>query len=117
MTYRRIVPAAAMLAALALGGCAHSGGGALNAQDATATPACRVHQNQQPSERYTAGARSDPRSVLELMRYYTANGGKAFCDGKPPTRTDQRWTDLYARLGGAGGPTPTASGSPAAVRN
>lgn len=103
MNHRRIVPASVLLAALIVSGCAHPEGGSLDAQAATPTPACRVHQTQQPSARYTAGAHSDPRSVLELMRYFTANGGKAFCDGKPPTRTDQRWTDLYSELGGTGG--------------
>jgi hypothetical protein len=34
-----------------------------------------------------------------MLRYYTANGAKAFCDGKPSTGTDRRWTDLYTALG------------------
>lgn len=60
-----------------------------------------MHQTKEPASRYTAGSRSDPRSVLELMHYFTANGTKTYCDGKPPTRTDHQWMDLYSKLGGA----------------
>ncbi|WP_267886062.1 hypothetical protein [Kitasatospora azatica] len=34
------------------------------------------------------------------MRFYTANGTKAYCDGRPATATDQQWTQLYRTLGG-----------------
>ncbi|WP_371791218.1 hypothetical protein OG285_15075 [Streptomyces sp. NBC_01471] len=90
----------ALLAVLVLTGCSSEHGGSLDAQSGTPSPSCLVHQKDEPASRYTAGTRSDPRSVLELMRYYTANGKRAYCDGKPPTRTDQQWVDLYSRLGG-----------------
>ncbi|MDF9816199.1 hypothetical protein [Streptomyces sp. SPB162] len=100
MTYRRIPAAAALLAVVATGGCAPASG-LLDAQDGTSSPTCRIHQTRGPADRYTAGAHADPRSVLQLMRYYTANGTKAYCDGKPPTDTDHLWTRLYTELGGS----------------
>ncbi|MFJ4434757.1 hypothetical protein [Streptomyces sp. NPDC088923] len=69
---------------------------------------CRVHQKAAPASRYTAGAGADPAAVLAMLRYWTANGEKRFCDGKGPTDADHAWAELYARLGGrtadAGGP-------------
>ncbi|WP_405784441.1 hypothetical protein [Streptomyces sp. NBC_00859] len=94
---------AALLAALVLTGCSSTHGGSLDAQSGTPSPTCLVHQTKVPASRYTAGSRSDPRSVLELMHYFTANGTKTYCDGKPPTRTDRHWMDLYGKLGGAPG--------------
>ncbi|WP_052443329.1 hypothetical protein [Streptacidiphilus neutrinimicus] len=92
--------AAALLAAAALlSGCTATEG-ALNAQPDTPSPTCLVHQSKDPATRYTAGTSADTLSILELMRYYTANGTKPFCDGKPATATDHRWMDLYTRLGG-----------------
>ncbi|MEW1859794.1 MULTISPECIES: hypothetical protein [unclassified Streptomyces] len=90
-----------VFAAAALSACAGPTTGPLDAQTATPSPTCRVHQTKQPALPYTAGAHADTISVLQLMHYYTANGTKAFCDGKPPTDADRQWTDLYTRLGGA----------------
>ncbi|WP_406210175.1 hypothetical protein OH807_40160 [Kitasatospora sp. NBC_01560] len=95
-----LLPAVLLPAAALLAGCAGAGTGSLDAQSATPSPTCLVHQTNQPADRYTAGANSDTRSVLEMMRYYTANGTKAYCDGKPATSTDRRWTELYTDLGG-----------------
>ncbi|MFC9328829.1 hypothetical protein [Kitasatospora sp. NPDC057015] len=83
-----------------LAACAADTDGSFDAQPGTPSPSCIQHQNQEPGTRYTGGETSDPRSVLEMMRFYTANGTKVFCDGKPPTSTDRRWTELYAKLGG-----------------
>ncbi|MFC9324280.1 hypothetical protein [Kitasatospora sp. NPDC057015] len=91
---------AVLIAAAALGGCAASDEGALDTQAGTAAPDCLVHQAKSPGSRYTAGTGADTGAVLEMMRYYTANGTKGFCDGKPATATDRRWTDLYTTLGG-----------------
>lgn len=105
-------PIAALVLALvapALGACAGaSADGALNAQDASPSPRCRVHQSEKPGDRYTGGTRADPRAVLELMRYYTANGSKRFCDGKGPTGIDREWSDLYAELSAR--PSDTGAG-------
>ncbi|MER8188542.1 hypothetical protein [Kitasatospora sp. NPDC094015] len=90
----------ALLGAPLLTACAGTAGGSFDAQPGTPSPSCIQHQSQEPGARYTGGEKSDPRSVLEMMRFYTANGTKAFCDGKPPTDIDRRWTELYATLGG-----------------
>ncbi|MFJ6836395.1 hypothetical protein [Streptomyces sp. NPDC091209] len=100
MACRPIAPVAALLGAIALSGCGTSADGRLDVQANDPTPVCRVHQKQPPGNRYTAGAKADTRAVLQMLRYYTANGTKAFCDGKPSTGTDRRWTDLYTALGG-----------------
>ncbi|MFI8085328.1 hypothetical protein ACIF6L_31625 [Kitasatospora sp. NPDC086009] len=89
-----------LLAAPLLTACGGAADGSFDAQPGTPSPSCLQHQAQDPGTKYTGGEKSDPRSVLEMMRFYTANGTKAFCDGKPPTDTDRRWTDLYAGLGG-----------------
>ncbi|SDY92377.1 hypothetical protein SAMN05661080_05034 [Modestobacter sp. DSM 44400] len=35
------------------------------------------------------------------LTYYTANGDKRYCDGKPPTTTtDKEWAQLYVQLTG-----------------
>ncbi|MFJ4921664.1 hypothetical protein [Streptomyces sp. NPDC088725] len=106
MTYRRIISSVSLLAALALSGCAPSPGGSLDAQPGTPSPTCRVHQRNEPAAKYSAGSRADTRAVLELLRYYTANGTKSFCDGKAASRTDRRWSDLYTRLVGEHGNRP-----------
>ncbi|MFJ1706579.1 hypothetical protein [Kitasatospora sp. NPDC088346] len=108
MTPHRTVPLAALLAVavIVLSGCAGPDTGSLDAQRATPSPTCLVHQTKQPGDHYTSGTGADTRSILEMMRYYTANGGKAYCDGKPPTTTDRRWTDLYTDLGGDPGHVP-----------
>ncbi|MEU9133800.1 hypothetical protein AB0D08_37900 [Kitasatospora sp. NPDC048540] len=90
----------ALLAAPLLAGCGADQDGSFDAQPGTPSPTCIQHQAQEPGARYTGGEEADPRAVLEMMRFYTANGTKAFCDGKPPTDTDRRWTELYATLGG-----------------
>ncbi|MFE9249616.1 hypothetical protein [Streptomyces sp. NPDC007088] len=90
-----------LLSALAMAGCsAPSDDGRFDAQSASPSPTCRVHQKTEPGRRYTGGPRADTGAVLEMMRYYTAHGTKRFCDGRGPTATDREWTDLYARLGG-----------------
>ncbi|MFD7729610.1 hypothetical protein ACFV6F_04365 [Kitasatospora phosalacinea] len=95
---RRIVLAAAP--ALLLAGCAGPTRGDLDAQRATPSPDCLVHQAHEPAERYTAGRDADTAAVLEMLRYYTANGRSPYCDGKPPTAADHAWQQLYTHLGG-----------------
>jgi len=103
MPRRPLLPLAALLGALALAvaGCSAPDDGLLDTQPGDPSPVCLVHQKQPPGSRYTAGKQADPQSVRELLRYYTANGTKGFCDGREPTGTDRRWTDLYRRLGAA----------------
>ncbi|MFJ7244419.1 hypothetical protein ACIQWA_07180 [Kitasatospora sp. NPDC098652] len=105
MPPRRTLTFAALIATALLTGCATTRG-ALNAQADTPSPSCLVHQTKEPADRYTAGTGADTLSILEMMRYYTANGAKTYCDGKPPTSTDRHWTDLYTALGGDSGRVP-----------
>ncbi|MER5863524.1 hypothetical protein [Kitasatospora sp. NPDC002040] len=101
MNPRTIRLLGAALAALPLlTACSGDEQGRFDAQRATPSPTCLQHQDQQPGSRYSAGQEADPTAVLEMMRFYTANGTKAYCDGKPPTDADQRWTGLYTALGG-----------------
>jgi hypothetical protein len=41
-----------------------------------------------------------PTLELPFLAYFTANGNKPYCDGKPPTGTDKQWAELYVRLTG-----------------
>lgn len=102
MNHRHIALVAVLFAALTLSGCGRDASdGSLDAQPASPSPACLVHQTEEPGDQYTRDSGADTGSVLEMMRYYTANGTKPYCDGKGPTGTDRSWTDLYSRLGGA----------------
>ncbi|MGW4698405.1 hypothetical protein ACWEO1_39245 [Kitasatospora cineracea] len=92
--------ALAAVPALLLAGCAGPTRGAPDIQRDTPSPSCLVHQTREPADRYTAGRDADTVAVLELMRYYTANGRAPYCDGKPPTAADRAWQQLYTRLGG-----------------
>ncbi|MFF4345072.1 hypothetical protein ACFY00_34780 [Kitasatospora sp. NPDC001540] len=88
------------LSALLLVGCGGPERGSLDTRPATASPTCLAHQTRQPAERYTAGREADTGAVLEMMRYYTANGRTPYCDGKQPTAADRAWQRLYTGLGG-----------------
>ncbi|WP_327064591.1 hypothetical protein OG500_01930 [Kitasatospora sp. NBC_01250] len=111
---KRHTPAAlALLLACGLAsGCSPSSDGVFDARATTASRTCQAHQTQQPGHRYTAGPGADTESILMMMRYYTANGTKTFCDGHPPTPTDVRWMDLYQALGGE----PAHIGRPASAK-
>lgn len=109
--HHRVLPALALAVSLAslTAACATDKNGRFDAQPATPSPTCQQHQGQQPGTRYTGGEKSDPTSILEMMHYYTANGTKAYCDGKPATATDKQWTQLYRILGGDPTHVPVAS--------
>lgn len=66
---------------------------------ATATIECLAHQRHRPSREFTDGPPPDTAKVLTMLRYYTANGHKPYCDGEPPTEEDLAWAKLYVRLG------------------
>lgn len=36
---------------------------------------------------------------MSILRYYTSNGAKPYCDGKAATDADQAWRKLYVRMG------------------
>ncbi|MFI6517627.1 hypothetical protein ACIBF1_18875 [Spirillospora sp. NPDC050679] len=63
---------------------------------ATAALRCMRHQPYTPEDSYT----SDSARNLVLLRYYTANGNRPYCDGKPANTTDAQWARLYLKLGG-----------------
>ncbi|MFB6888932.1 hypothetical protein ACFCX4_06405 [Kitasatospora sp. NPDC056327] len=89
-----------LLSAQLLTACSNDPDGRFDAQPATPTPSCLPHQTRNPGSAYTGGRRSDPAAVLEMMRFYTANRTKAYCDGQPASDRDRRWTSLYTELGG-----------------
>jgi hypothetical protein len=60
---------------------------------------CQQHQASQPSSTYTAGTNANTGKVLRMLRYYTAFGNTAFCDGKAPSAADVAWARLYVDLG------------------
>lgn len=60
---------------------------------------CMQHQSQPPGTRYTDNEIRRTGETLALLRYYTANGTKSYCDGNGPTRIDRQWVDIYLRLG------------------
>lgn len=99
----RVVPAVCLVlaAAASVSGCGEEGG-RFNAQAGGGSPDCLVHQSESPGEEYTPGGEdSEVTALLQVMRYYTANGGKDYCDGKPATDVDVQWMDLYVASGGA----------------
>jgi hypothetical protein len=63
-----------------------------------ATQPCLLHQADAPTREFMGGPSSSPAVQLPFMAYLTANGTKAFCDGKPATGTDKKWADLYVTL-------------------
>ncbi|SDW52066.1 hypothetical protein SAMN05421504_101807 [Amycolatopsis xylanica] len=60
---------------------------------------CMKHQPQPPGPRYHDDKLRRTDETLTLLRYYTANGGKPYCDGQRFTETDRQWVALYVRLG------------------
>ena len=66
----------------------------------TAARPCQLHQTDAPSSAYRGGPDSDPSLELPFLAYFTANGDKPYCDGKPPTATDKEWAKLYVQLTG-----------------
>ncbi len=62
------------------------------------TVACMAHQPAPPGSRYDP-QRQDTAQVLTVLHYYTVNGSKPYCDGKPPSTVDRRWAQLYVALG------------------
>lgn len=66
---------------------------------ATPTVDCLAHQPHRPGRDFTDGRPPDTAKVMAILRYYTANGRKPYCDRKPPTEEDLAWATLYVRLG------------------
>ena len=89
-----------VLAVLALAACSTS-------QEATAQfdderqsdVSCLKHQEQTPGEEYFDEGNWDTVVSLSILRYYTSNGTKPYCDGKAATVADQGWRKLYVQMG------------------
>ena len=67
--------------------------------NAAAQP-CQLHQTDRPTAAFRGGQASDPTMELPFLAYFTANGNKPYCDGKPPSGTDRQWAHLYIQLTG-----------------
>ncbi|MER6670248.1 hypothetical protein ABT256_37220 [Amycolatopsis japonica] len=60
---------------------------------------CMKHQPRAPGPRYTDDSIRRTDETLALLRYYTANGAKPYCDGNDVTDIDRQWIDVYIALG------------------
>lgn len=69
-------------------------------QPNAASQPCQLHQTQAPTPDYGGGPHGVTARTLPFLAYYTANGDKRYCDGKPPTATDKKWARLYVQLTG-----------------
>jgi len=91
-----------LVLAAALGGCSSSSPAkpAQSSFDATAAqPGCMGHQQQMPSA--TDTGKPDIARSLAVLGYYTKNGQKPFCDGKPASPIDLTWMRYYVAQGAA----------------
>ena len=86
----------------ALVGCQQSGGSGPAFDDANgAAVTCMAHQLHKPTADYTGGEKARTELVLRMLKYYSANGTKDYCDHKHSSTTDRAWANLYVRLGAA----------------
>jgi hypothetical protein len=90
-----------LAAATLVAGCGSSSSGPAfttqsGVQADAAAQSCLVHQKSDPTADYNGGPNGKTTDVLTFLAYYTANGNKQFCDGKPATAKDKAWAALYA---------------------
>lgn len=57
---------------------------------------CMAHQTAEPGARYLDLEMRDTADVFAVLRYYTANGTKPYCDNAPATDADRAWAEFYA---------------------
>lgn len=91
------------------------GGGAFAPAPGAAT--CQEHQKNEPNVDYTSAEEGDTAKVFELLKHYTANGRKPYCDGKPPSDLDKTWAKVFLGFGADPGlisPELGGSGQPPA---
>lgn len=118
---RRRLAIAATASVLALLTACSGGGGKKDAAPSGAdgafapapgTASCQEHQRNEPGVEYTSEEEGDTGKVFELLKHYTANGLKPYCDGKPPTDLDKKWSALFLGFGAdAGLVSPELGGS------
>lgn len=88
-----------LVAVLACLSCSTGEDGPVFDNGGAADIACMQHQPVPPGGRYTDPARRRTDETLPLLRYYTANGHKPYCDKASATETDRAWARLYVALG------------------
>ena len=89
-----------VLAALALAACSTESTATAQFDDERQSDvSCMKHQEQTPGEEYFDEGNWDTVVSLSLLRYYTSNGAKPYCDGKTATDADQGWRKLYVQMG------------------
>ncbi|GAC1330012.1 MAG: hypothetical protein NVSMB13_17890 [Mycobacteriales bacterium] len=92
--------AGGVLALTALAGCQSSAPAGPAFDDANAAPVtCMGHQRHAPTTDYTGGEKARTELVLRMLKYYSSNGTKGYCDHKPASATDKAWANLYVKLG------------------
>ncbi|MET9630947.1 hypothetical protein ABZX92_26090 [Lentzea sp. NPDC006480] len=89
-----------VLSVLALAACTSQGTATAQFDDEQQSDiSCLKHQEQQPGEEYFDEGNWDTVVSLSILRYYTTNGTKPYCDGKAASAADQGWRELYVRMG------------------
>lgn len=110
-TKRTTVAAALAVAVVMLGGCSSAGHSSSEPRtspaatspppaafdDAAWGPDCMRHQQKTPLPADLSGG--DVGRTLTVLRYYTAHGLQAFCDGAGATGIDLQWMRLYVAQG------------------
>lgn len=91
--------ALALLAVLVCASCSTDDQGPVFANEGAKPIACMQHQPAPPGRRYTDPARRRTDETLPLLRYYTENGRKPYCDKASADDTDRAWAHLYVDLG------------------
>ena len=94
-----IVPAVLALAALAACSTTPETATAQFDDEQQSDISCLKHQDQTPGEEYFDEGNWDTVVSLSILRYYTSNGTKPYCDGKEATAADQGWRKLYVQMG------------------
>jgi len=96
-----------VIALVAAAGCSASSSTSASTQHPAAAPIaafddqganpqpCMAHQTRQPTPAYRAGDTAVSALELPMLAYYTANGDKPYCDGRPATAVDRAWLTLY----------------------
>lgn len=65
---------------------------------AAAGTACMEHQRKPPSSN-DHSSQQDVATRLTVLRYYTAHGLQAYCDGRPASKDDLSWMRLFVAQG------------------
>ncbi|MDN3358524.1 hypothetical protein [Actinomadura sp. DC4] len=94
--------ALALAALVTMTGCGGTSG-TFDAGHGTAALTCMEHQRHTPPVNYT----DDTARGLLLLRYYTTNGTRPYCDHRHATPADRAWARLYLKLGA--NPSPVSS--------